>query len=121
MAAPLRAVSAGALLVLCLAWPCVQWGCGWPLIIWFIQRGLGVVPEHDRCLVNAGEYGQPLVQTGDPQDLHHQRLRRDEAITAPGSVGVIGDPDQRLSPQASQKDTPATSSSSTRAWPPMAA
>jgi hypothetical protein len=44
------------------------------------------------------EYWQPLVQAADPQDLRHQRLRRDEPIAAPRLVGAAGDLDQGAEP-----------------------
>ena len=49
-------------------------------------------------LVHGGEHGQPVVQAGDPQNRRHVRLRCDEAIPAPGRVGIVGDPDKRAQP-----------------------
>ena len=49
-------------------------------------------------VVDGREYRHPLIQTADPQDLRHLGLRCDEAIAAPGLLGVVGDPDQGAEP-----------------------
>ena len=49
-------------------------------------------------VVDGREYRHPLIQAADPQDLRHLGLRCDEAIAAPGLVGVVGDPDQGAEP-----------------------
>ena len=49
-------------------------------------------------VAGGGEYGQPLAQAGEPQEIHHLRLGREEAMMAAGPVGLDGDPDQRTEP-----------------------
>ena len=72
-------------------------------------------------LLDGRERRQPGGEAGDPQDVRHLRLRRDQPVTAPRGVGVVGHPHEGTEPTRIAEGQPVRSSSNSRAWPAMAA